>query len=332
MTEHKREAPEAIIALWLGRVGDLIVSTAFLRSLRQGFPSARITLATSALCAEAAELIPFVDDALFIGRWDQAWSNLRSCLRLRALQPDLLIDLNPSLSKSGAALAWLSGAEMRLGFEKGRLGWALTDAIEAAAENEHMLDRYARLAAALELRYELRPELALGPEHEGQASAAMPAPPEGRPRILIHPGNFKKVENRWPESKFVELTRLALKEGWFVAYLAGPGENEPVKAIVSEIGQDVPLISGLSLGGTGALMRRFDLCVLNATGTLHLAAAMDIPTFAFYARYTDTVWRPRGPRHKGLVSGDWESCRDIGVSEAWSALKSALPGPAALRR
>lgn len=71
-------------------------------------------------------------------------------------------------------------------------------------------------------------------------------------------------------------------------------------------------------------MKRMDLCVLNVTGTTHLAAALGCPTFGFYSGYTDAVWRPRGPRHWGAVSSSWESCRGISVDEAYAALEPAL--------
>jgi ADP-heptose:LPS heptosyltransferase len=60
------------------------------------------------------------------------------------------------------------------------------------------------------------------------------------------------------------------------------------------------------------------------TGTTHLAAALGVPTFCFYAGYTNTVWHPPGPIHRGVSSKSWTSCRDISVEEAYSTLVSDL--------
>jgi ADP-heptose:LPS heptosyltransferase len=203
-----------------------------------------------------------------------------------------------------------------------------THRAEPPGEAEHMLDRYARLARELGLEYEPVTELRLRAEDERAAETLMkridPQPAPGL-RVAMHPGNFKKFENRWPEDKFAALSdKLLGIPSLRLFYLAGPGEETPARAILSRLKSPVPLIPPSPLGLTGALMRRMDLCVLNITGTTHLAAALGVPTFGFYSGYTHAVWRPRGVRHSGVASSSWESCRDISVEAAWTSLRAAL--------
>lgn len=318
-----------ITALLIGRVGDLIVASPFLRSLNRYYAKARIRLIISSLCEETATLIPFVDDVSVIHRFHKVLPNLKLAAALMRKPCDLLVDLNPSFSRTSAALASMISAPIKLSFAKGQLDSLFTHQVPAAGEKEPMRDRYARLAAELGAPYDPQPELRLNPADEARAQriiSGIPADPGGL-RVLIHPGNFKKFENRWPEDKFAELGDILLKDPALRLYfMAGPGEEAKVSELVSHLAKPVPMIPPVPIGVAGGLMRHMDLCVLNITGTTHLAAALDAPTFGFYSGYTDAVWRPLGPRHTGVVSSSWESCRDIPVETAAAALKAALQG------
>jgi ADP-heptose:LPS heptosyltransferase len=316
-----------VAALWIGRVGDLIVSTPVLRSLRRTYPGARIVLVTSSACAGAARLIPFVDEILLHHKLHYPLAALCLAAALRSRRWDLLVDLNPSFSRTSAALAALARADVKLSFRKGWLDGVFTRQTTAPGETEHMLDRYRRLAAAFGGDFDERTEVALLPGHDKAAgwmlmeAGVLP----DKLNILIHPGNFKKYDHRWPEDKFAALTDLLLKEPDVrPVYLAGPGEEEPVQGILARVAGPVHLLAPGPIGVTAAVIRRFDLCVLNVTGTMHLAAALGIPTFGFYSGYVDKVWRPRGPGHTGPVSPSWNSCRDITVKDAFAALRAEL--------
>ncbi|MFA6003201.1 MAG: glycosyltransferase family 9 protein [Elusimicrobiota bacterium] len=328
---------KAVTAMLTGRLGDLIIATPMLRALRARYPGARLRLMVSAPIRDAARLMPGADEILAVHPYYRPDRNLRCAAALIAQPCDLLVDLNPSFSRTSSALAWLARARVKAAFAKGRLDRLYDHCAAKPAAGEHMLDRYARLAALLGAPYEPRLELRLAPEHLAAAAALLPDRTGIRPagtgyklRIGIHAGNFKKFDNRWPEDKFAALTdRLLDEPDLEVFHLAGPGERPRVQAIVSRLKRPVPILGPAPVGVTAALLQRLDLLVCNITGTTHLAAALGVPTFGLYAGYTDAVWRPRGPRHNGAVAADWESCRSITVAAAEAGLLAAL---AALRK
>ncbi len=326
--ESDAENVQDAVALLIGRVGDLIVATPFLRSLRLRLPKARIRLVTNTRCREAARMIPFVDEIETLYRLERPLKNVRTCARLLTQPCDILIDLNPSFSRTAAFLAGLVRAPVKLAFDKGRCPSLYTHRAAAPGEREHMLDRYARLAEELGAPYEPRMELRLSDDDERKADGILRSLDDPEPsglRVVIHPGNFKKFDNRWPEEKFVALAdRLMAEPGRRVFFMAGPGEEAEVRAIVAALKRPAPMLPPSPIGVAGALMRRMDACVLNITGTTHLAAALGVPTFGLYAGYTDAVWRPRGPLHDGVVADDWESCRSIPVEAAHAALTKFL--------
>ncbi len=314
-----------ITAILIGRLGDLIVATPLLRSLKQRYPGVRLKLVVSSLCRDAVGMIPFVDYYEVLHRVHHIGQNFMLCESLFRGPCDLALDLNPSFSRTSAALmAAVRKAPVKLGFEKKKWNKVFTETIPAPKDDEPMLARYARLAARLGAPYEPRTELSLRPKDFEQADMLLEGIAPGK-RVLVHAGNFKKFDNRWPEEKFAALIdRMKEVEGVRPILLAGPGELEPVTAIAERSKGGVRVVSPPSLGASGALMKRMDLVVLNITGTTHLAAALGAPTFGLYAGYTNAVWHPPGDLHRGVVSKSWTSCRDISVEEAWAALAPLL--------
>lgn len=316
---------ERITALYIGRVGDVIVATPFLRAIRRRWPKARIRLIVGWRSAQVLPLIPFIDEHLILEKPGKVGANLGFAWSLLREPCDLLVDLNSSYSKTSTMITRAARAPRRLAFDKGAgRSAAFNEVLRAPAEREHMWDRYGRLAAALDAPYDQDPELRLpiaDTEEGDRLLAGMPPAGGGSFRVVIHPGNFDRFSFRWPEEKFAELAdRLQGDARVKLFFMGGPGEHEKVAAIVRTLKRPVPILPPARLGVSGAMLKRMNLFVCNITGTTHLAAALGVPTFGFYAGYTQAVWRPRGARHGGTVCPEWESCRETTVDEAHAAL------------
>jgi heptosyltransferase-2/heptosyltransferase-3 len=319
---------ERATCVYIGRVGDVIVATPFLRALRRRFPRARIKLVVGWRSRQVLPLIPFVDESAVLEKPVKILGHVRLAAGLLRRRADLIVDLNSSFSKTSTLIVKAARARVRLGFEKERGPLVFTDTVAAPGLKEHMADRYERLATALGAAYSGEPELRLPPADAVEADRLLAPLELGRGRqlkIAIHAGNFDRFSFRWPEEKFVELAdRLQADPAVRLFFLAGPAERKPVAAIANALARPAPLLPQARLGVTGAMLKRMDLFVCNITGTTHLAAALGVPTFGFYAGYTDPVWRPRGARHGGTVCPEWESCRETSVDEAHAALKEHI--------
>lgn len=321
---------ERITALYIGRVGDVIVATSFLRAIRRRYPKARIRLIVGRRSAQVLPLIPFIDEWAVLEKPAQVGANLKFAWKILSEPCDLIVDLNSSYSKTSTLITRAVRAPRRLAFDKGRGTGVFTELVAAPAEREHMWDRYGRLAAALDAPYDQDPELRLPIADLDEADrllAALPPPPFGGGafKIVIHPGNFDRFSFRWPEEKFAALADRLLDDARVkLFFMGGPGEREKVAAIVDSLKRPVTILPAARLGVSGAMLKRMNLFVCNITGTTHLAAAIGVPTFGFYAGYTQAVWRPRGARHGGTVCAEWESCRETTVDEAHAALAAHI--------
>jgi ADP-heptose:LPS heptosyltransferase len=316
---------ERITALYIGRVGDVIVATSFLRALRRRYPKARIRLIAGWRSAQVLPLVPFIDESLILEKPERVGANLAFAWSLLSEPCDLLVDLNSSYSRTSSLIARASRAPRRLAFQKGRgpVG-VFTELLAAPAEREHMWDRYGRLAAALDAPYDQDPELRLPGADVEEAKNLLAGPSSagsGPFKLVVHPGNFDRFSFRWPEEKFAALADRLLDDARLqLFFMGGPGEREKVAEIVARLKRPVPILPAARLGVSGGMLKQMNLLVCNITGTTHLATALGVPTFGFYAGYTQAVWRPRGARHGGTVCSEWESCRETTVDEAYTAL------------
>lgn len=317
MLDLNPDSASVVTAVLIGRVGDTLVAGPFLRALRARFPKARLRLVAAAQARQAAELLPWPDERLYLGRVSKLRDNVLLAYNLLKGSQDVVVDLNPAPSKTSTALVAALRAKVKAGFEKERYDGVFSLKAAKPADDEPMLDRYARLADLLGAPYEPRYEVKLTAEQQSWA-ADVPAP-----EVLIHCGNFKKFDNRWPEEKFAALGRALAAEGRSIAWLAGPGEQAATARIAEDAGGGT-VLSPPSLGATGALMKRAGLVVGSITGTTHLAHAVGARTLGLYAGYTDAVWRPDDEKAGGVVADEWRSCRAITVEQALSGVRASL--------
>ncbi|MFH1619431.1 MAG: glycosyltransferase family 9 protein [bacterium] len=316
-----------ILLLWIGRLGDFIVATPLINAIRRRFPAAKISLLTAAKAAPLARLDPNIDEVLLLEGAQKFYLNLPH-LFMAARCFDLAVDLNPSYSRASLFTILLSMAPVRVSFKKQKPvpAGAYTHLLDHDPDHEHFLDRYGRMAEFFGADY--APVMKVYPlkDHFEAAVSVLenlhPAP--GTKIIGIHPGDFKKYDNRWPEDNFVEFTKklLALR-GVMPVYFIGPGEEKKIiSGILNRLPHGIPYIMPQPAGVAAALLGRIDWLVCNNSGMLQLAAAMGTNTFSFDSRYNFKCWRPRGNNY-GIESRQWNSCRDIGIEEAFEAFLKA---------
>lgn len=317
-----------ILLILLGRLGDYIITTPFLAGLREKYPASEITLITSAKAANLACGNPDLDRVVVFKGWHHPPSTIKMLLAARG-RADLAVDLNPAYSRASLSLMKLSPAPERLAFVKKAPPGVYTAQVPHDLEKDHFMDKYVELARRLGFTPPESMRVTLSPDVLARGSELFRGLglPEGRPAVAIHPGNFKKHENRWPEEKFVEFTRGLLARGDLsVFYLVGLGEeNQTEEGILRHL-PGVKHLPPESAEVTAAVLKRCAMLVCNSTGTLHLAAAAGVPTFSFNRPYTERCWKPRGAMHAFVTSKDQRSCRDIEVPAALEAFASAFRG------
>ncbi len=148
-----RVAAQRILIVLHGAIGDVTRALPLLGRLRHGYPRARILWAVEPAAAPLLVQHPCLDDTLVFDRAGGVPAFLHFLRQVRALRPDLTIDLQRHL-KSGV-VSRVSGAPVRLGFHRrnAREGnWLFnTHDVEPMQHFSSKLQQFLRFADWLEL-------------------------------------------------------------------------------------------------------------------------------------------------------------------------------------
>jgi ADP-heptose:LPS heptosyltransferase len=133
----------------------------------------------------------------------------------------------------------------------------------------------------------------------------------------------------WPLSHAALLARALLSAGWAVLALAGPGE-EHVTAALERLAPGTRALSPRDVGTLAAVIARLAAVVGTDSGPRHLAAALGVPSFAWFGSSHPEIWNPPGEAH-GLWWTDLP-CRGCGRTHCphWNCLPG-LDAPRAAR-
>ncbi|MCZ6753619.1 MAG: glycosyltransferase family 9 protein, partial [Acidobacteria bacterium] len=158
--------------------------------------------------------------------------------------------------------------------------------------------------------------------------------------VGISPGASFGTAKRWPAERFAELARR-LNEQWgaISIFFGSPEERPLVESILPKAGKAALSLAGkTSLTEFIRLVQGCDLYVTNDTGTMHVVAALGVPTLAIFGPTDEQGTRPLGPRVELLVgTAECHPCKlrhcpidhrcmtSISVEDVLHAAQSCLP-------
>lgn len=275
---------------WLG---DVVMATPLLRTLRENLPRAHLAVLVLPSGAKVLEGLPGVDQVIAYRRKDVhagAGGLMRLAGELRRERFDLAVCCPNSFSS--ALPLFLARIPRRVGWAYGGRGFLLTDRLKPPMKGHRRVPRpmpqyYLDLARHLECEtFSARAGLAVTEEGERDADAflARKGVAPGTPLLGLNVGAAFGPSKHWTARGFAE-TSAALRErhGLRPVVLCGPGEEELGRtiedAIAAATGGDVVRTSDdvISLAGLKSLVARLAFMVTTDTGPRHFAVAFDVP-------------------------------------------------------
>jgi ADP-heptose:LPS heptosyltransferase len=292
-------------------IGDVVLAGPALRALRQGFPAAEITLLLSPAGAQAAPLLPWIDDVL-VDRvsWQQlpdadaAWDPRRDealIAELRRRRYDAAFVLTTfSQSPWPAAYACLLGRiRIRVGRELGFGGALLTHAAPPLPDGTHQVERSLDLLESVGVPVrDRRLELRIPPAATAAAAALLEAHgiAPGTPYLVLAPGASCDAR-RLPARLSVGIAR-ALRDhppvrDWPIVLVGGPRDvaiTAPTAAV-----DGVRWIAGqTTIPELAAVIAGARVLVTAHSVPMHLADATATPVVvAFSGTAAESEWAPR---------------------------------------
>lgn len=302
----------------LSAIGDAVHVLPVVTALKRHAPGCRITWVLQRGPASLVRGHPDVDDIVVFRRDGGlgAFREMRSELRSRRL--DLVIDLQLSL-KAGIITA-LSGAPLRLGFDRARskdLNTLFTNRRIPAHANQHVQDQYFEFLAALGVNPE-PVEWKLGPwphERAWQQSffAGLDRPAVG---LVVATSNPEKdwVPQRWAELADV----LDADFGLQPILLGGRSERElHVERVMAEQAScEVVSTLGIPLRELVSVLDGSSLVISLDTGPMHMCVALDRPVIALMGYNNPKRIGPYRRFHDLIIDAYGDPGEDYAISRA----------------
>lgn len=288
-----------ILAIRPRALGDVVLVTPALRALHRGFPDAALDVMTEPRYGPLLAGLPGVRRVLPMARTHVG--TLDAARAVRAGGYALVVDFfgNPRT----ALLTRQSGAPRRAGYAlQGRAG-AYTIRVPRTLTRD---DGGREYAAATHVRL----AVAAGGIDDGlHAKIGIPADAHaGAGRLLERAGVRDAARTvgivaagswptkTWPVSHAAVLCRTLLAAGHPLLLIHGPGEEH----VVGRLRALVPRLLALpacDVPELAAVIARLRAVVGTDSGPRHLAAALGVPSFAWFGPTHPDTWNPPGARH-----------------------------------
>jgi heptosyltransferase-3 len=293
--KNLQASPDRILVIAMRYLGDVLLTTALIRSLRRAYPNARLDVLVYSNTAAILEGNPDIDNVITTPN-RPARSDYRRLFWKLFRRYDLAV-----VTQTGDRpfLYALIAAPIRIGAVPSRqaTGWWKRLFMERWTEfddfHTHTVLQHLQLAELLGIpcSFELVPPRAVTGRKETEDYEPMLA---AAPYAVLHPYP-QWTYKRWTVDGWVEIGRYLHSRGLTVVLSGGPSteELEYVAAIAGRLPVGAVNLAGrLSLAELGGLLGRARLFVGPDTGITHLAAAAGISVIALYGPTNPVKWAP----------------------------------------
>ncbi|MBM4079566.1 MAG: glycosyltransferase family 9 protein [Planctomycetes bacterium] len=301
MEKPRLDHPRRILLIELLRIGDILVKFPTIAALRQRFPEAHITLLTTRLVQDFVEPNPNLSARIYVDDFP-GWRAVVA--RVRTLNADtaLILDQKPA----SAALALLSGAPTRVGYDYRGLGGFMTHAVPCPGyinrpswdypPGERVLstiEYWLRLLEPLGVHAPpTRPRLFLSKRDRESARQLLG---QGQRPVCLHPG-ASSSSYEWHPDRFAEVA-ARLSDGMDVRIAITGSQADVQKAahIAALARRDVLNLAGkTTLGQLAAVFERAALLISVDTSAAHIGAALGVNTVVLFGAGDPRIWGTYG--------------------------------------
>lgn len=282
-----------LLVMRLDNIGDVVMTSPALRSLKENLPEAKLTLMASPGGSIAASLLPWVDEVL---TWRVLWQDLgrlgldpdREWKLVKALRGFDAVIIFTSFNQSphpAAFVSCLAGIPLRLGESKETGGKMLTHEVSAAPDELHQVERNLQLIESI--GFEVR-----------DRSLSIQYPDVhliDQPYIVLNPWTSCQSRNYDAKRFAIASRKLAEITGWKVAVTGVEKDRDRAGIVMETLGDyAIDLIGETSLTELAALIANAKLMLSNNTSTMHIADATRTPSVIMFAgTELECQWQPR---------------------------------------
>jgi len=299
MNPFKGHTPHTILVVVTRRIGDVLLTTPLIRSLKNAWPNAHIDALVFSRTEGVLAANPDVRAVLNIAPKPVLREHL--CLLKKIWRAyDLAISVVPS--DRPTLYAWAAGKHsiglVAAGNNQAWKRGLLSQHLPFDNLNTHTVTTNLQPAALLGIPLSPQVMVAWRTEDARAAQALLPFAADQTAYVVLHPYPMYAYKT-WHRAGWIALAQWLQARGLQVVLTGGPGGDE--RAYVNDLVRDlarvlpqsvVNLAGKIGLAGSAFIIGHAQLYVGPDTATTHIAAALGVPTLALFGPSNPVKWGP----------------------------------------
>lgn len=290
-----------IVVVFLMHLGDVILSTPFVRALRNAAPNSHITYVMDEKLKDVMAYNPCIDEIVTIdkkGRDNHLEAIYCIGKRIGKGKPDVVINLHPN--ERASFLAWAIGGKEFVGMSHFLFRPFMDRYTRLDRVTRHAADMYVNVLEQLGIDH---------PEHQGlevfgceawEEKVASFYESEGvkaEDKLIGFNIGSAVPQKRWPPEAFAEVAEYFREKGYKPVFFGGTMDIDMVKEARSHMKSDAIVATGkFSIGELAVAMKRCSLLITNDSGPMHVGVSQKVPIVALYG--------PSNPKYYGPYTTD----------------------------
>lgn len=273
---------KSVTVVKLDHIGDVILATPVIESLRTGYPEAKIRVVVGSWSKGVLANNPNVDEVIC---YDPPWldralngrisekreENKEAMKLLLGTRHDLMVDLRRNDFNHIAFSASLANEHLVAYKTKSEFDHLITHGV-SVTNKDHVTDQQVKLLKCLGLKTSKTPKMY--PLHEDEAWAQNQLSSE-KPKIAVFTGAGVPLK-KWSEDKFLKLGHRLYDLGFEVVVVGGRQEHA-FGQTMSDRFKALNLCGKTSLLQLASVLKRVHLLVSNDSAPVHVASSVGTP-------------------------------------------------------
>lgn len=323
-------------------IGDAIMTTPAVRTVRENFPKAFIAMLAYPWVADVFDASPYLNEVILFHKKERH-NGVYGMWHLSQELADRNFDMAILLQNAfeAALITRLAGIPVRAGYKRDARGLLLTHGvkIQKSIRKIHQVHYYQKLLSDLGLNCGSDELFLQLPKPITRWAREFIASQKKDLVVGLNPGAAYGPAKRWPAGNYAQLARRLHDEtGAALLVFGADADVETASVIKESLPQNVIDLAGkTSLAEAMALINMCDSFVTNDSGLMHVAAALKIPLVAIFGSTNPVTTGPFSenavviqrdldcsPCLKTHCKADFRCMTDITVDEVFEAVKDML--------
>lgn len=293
---------KSVTVVKLDHIGDVILATPVIESLRTGYPEAKIRVVVGSwskgvlvnnpnvdeiICYDA----PWLDRSLGCRMPEKREENKKAMKLLLGIRHDLIVDLRRNDFNHIAFSASLANEHLVAYKTKSEFDHLITHGV-SVTNKDHVTDQQIKLLKCLGLKPSKTPKMYPLAEDEAWAESQLCSE---KPKVAIFTGAGVPLK-KWPEDKFLKLG-LRLHDLGFEVVVVGGRQEGAFGQTMSDRVNALNLCGKTSLLQLASVLKQVHLLVSNDSAPVHVASSVGTPVVVVTKPNARVEFSPTGDVH-----------------------------------